>query len=32
MSFEVDNGVVCQVHVVVADDKLAALDRQVDLL
>jgi len=32
MSFEVDNGVVCEVHVVVADDKLAALDRHVDML
>ena len=32
MSFEVDNGLVCEVHVIVADDKLAALDRSVDML
>jgi RNA polymerase sigma-70 factor (ECF subfamily) len=32
MSFEVDGGMVCEVHVIVADDKLAALDRQVDML
>ncbi len=31
-SFEVDNGVVCGVHAIVADDKLAALDRHVDML
>ncbi len=31
-SFEVDNGVVCGVHAIVADDKLAALDRPVDML
>ena len=32
MSFEVDNGLVCEVHVIVADDKLAALDRHLDVL
>ena len=32
MSFEVDAGLVCEVHVIVADDKLAALDRPVDML
>ena len=31
-SFEVDNGVVFGVHAIVADDKLAALDRHVDML
>ena len=29
MSFEVSDGLVCKVHVIVADDKLAALDRTV---
>ncbi|HYH48992.1 MAG TPA: RNA polymerase sigma factor SigJ [Acidimicrobiia bacterium] len=32
MNFEVANGVVCEVHVIVADEKLAALDRPVDML
>jgi RNA polymerase sigma-70 factor (ECF subfamily) len=32
MNFEVDNGLVCEVHVIVADDKLAALDRPVDMV
>jgi RNA polymerase sigma-70 factor (ECF subfamily) len=32
MSFEVDNGLVREVHVIVADDKLAALDRHLDVL
>jgi RNA polymerase sigma-70 factor (ECF subfamily) len=32
MSFEVDKGRVCEVHVIVADEKLAALDHQVDML
>ncbi|MEW6473374.1 MAG: RNA polymerase sigma factor SigJ [Actinomycetota bacterium] len=32
MSFEVAGGLVCEVHVIVADDKLAALDRPVDML
>jgi RNA polymerase sigma-70 factor, ECF subfamily len=32
MSFEIDNGLVCEVHVIVADDKLAALDRHLDVL
>lgn len=32
MNFEVENGLVCEVHVIVADDKLAALDRTVDML
>ena len=32
MNFEVEDGLVCEVHIIVADDKLAALDRQVDLL
>jgi len=32
MNFEVDEGLVCEVHIIVADDKLAALDRPVDML
>jgi hypothetical protein len=32
MSFEVDNGLVSEVHIIVADDKLAAIDRPVDML
>ena len=32
MSFEVSDGLVCEVHVIVADDKLAALDRTVDVV
>ena len=32
MNFEVDNGQVREVHVIVADDKLAALDRHLDVL
>jgi RNA polymerase sigma-70 factor (ECF subfamily) len=32
MNFEVDEGLICEVHVIVADDKLAALDRPVDML
>ena len=32
MNFEVDGGLVCEVHIIVADDKLAALDRPVDML
>jgi RNA polymerase sigma-70 factor (ECF subfamily) len=32
MSFEVDKGLVCEIHVIVADDKLAALDRSVDMV
>ena len=32
MSFEVDAGLVCEVHVIVADDKLAALDRTIDVV
>lgn len=32
MSFEVDSGLVCEVHVIVADDKLAALDRHLDVV
>jgi RNA polymerase sigma-70 factor, ECF subfamily len=32
MGFEVENGVVHEVHVIVADDKLAALDRPLDML
>lgn len=32
MNFEVEDGVVCEVHIIVADDKLAALDRQIDVL
>jgi hypothetical protein len=32
MNFEVDHGVVREVHIIVADDKLAALDRQIDVL
>jgi RNA polymerase sigma-70 factor (ECF subfamily) len=32
MSFEVENGVVHEVHIIVADDKLAALDRPIDML
>jgi RNA polymerase sigma-70 factor, ECF subfamily len=32
MDFEVDDGLVCEIHVIVADDKLAALDRSVDVV
>jgi len=32
MNFEVDEGLVCEVHIIVADDKLAALDRPVEML
>jgi RNA polymerase sigma-70 factor (ECF subfamily) len=32
MGFEVDNGVVHEVHIIVADDKLAALDRPIDMV
>jgi RNA polymerase sigma-70 factor (ECF subfamily) len=32
MSFEVDDGLVCEVNIIVADDKLAALDRSVDMV
>ena len=32
MNFEVDDGLVCEVHIIVADDKLAALDRPVDMV
>ena len=32
MGFEVENGVVHEVHIIVADDKLAALDRPLDML
>jgi RNA polymerase sigma-70 factor, ECF subfamily len=32
MSFEVADGLVCEVHVIVAENKLAALDRPVDML
>jgi RNA polymerase sigma-70 factor (ECF subfamily) len=32
MSFEVENGLVREVHIIAADDKLAALDRPVDMV
>ena len=32
MNFEVDGGLVCEVHIIVADDKLAALDRPIDMV
>jgi RNA polymerase sigma-70 factor (ECF subfamily) len=32
ISFEVQDGLVHEVHIIVADDKLAALDRSVDML
>jgi RNA polymerase sigma-70 factor, ECF subfamily len=32
MSFQVEHGLVQEVHIIVADDKLAALDRTVDML
>jgi RNA polymerase sigma-70 factor (ECF subfamily) len=32
MNFEVENGLVCEVHVIIADDKLAALDRPIDMV
>jgi len=32
MNFEVGNGMVCEVHIIVAEEKLAALDRQVHML
>jgi RNA polymerase sigma-70 factor (ECF subfamily) len=32
ISFEVEDGLVQEVHIIVADDKLAALDRPVDML
>jgi RNA polymerase sigma-70 factor, ECF subfamily len=32
MSFEVENGLIQEVHIIVADDKLAALDRPIDVL
>jgi RNA polymerase sigma-70 factor (ECF subfamily) len=32
MGFEVDNGVVHEVHIIVSDDKLAALDRPIDMV
>jgi hypothetical protein len=32
ISFEVDGGLVCEVNIIVADDKLAALDRPVDMV
>jgi RNA polymerase sigma-70 factor (ECF subfamily) len=32
MSFEVENGLVREVHIIAADDKLAALDRPIDMV
>jgi RNA polymerase sigma-70 factor (ECF subfamily) len=32
MNFEVDGGLVREIHIIVADDKLAALDRSIDLV
>jgi RNA polymerase sigma-70 factor, ECF subfamily len=32
MNFEVDEGLVREIHIIVADDKLAALDRSVDVV
>jgi RNA polymerase sigma-70 factor, ECF subfamily len=32
MNFEVEDGLVCEVHIIVADDKLAALDRPIEML
>jgi RNA polymerase sigma-70 factor (ECF subfamily) len=31
-NFEVENGLICEVHAIVADDKLAALDLQIDVV
>jgi RNA polymerase sigma-70 factor (ECF subfamily) len=32
INFQVEDGLVQEVHIIVADDKLAALDRPVDML
>jgi RNA polymerase sigma-70 factor (ECF subfamily) len=32
ISFEVEGGLVREVHIIVADDKLAALDREVEVI